>query len=175
MNDIPCKVKYPDLKIDAHVDSAINALAVCTEHLDLPSAGEATDGVVIAMAGLDTAQTICHGLAAHSGWWLDTETGEDVRTWPKKFLNLWIASKLMLVVTEVAEAMEGHRKDLPDDKLPHRRMLEVEMADAVIRILDLSGGLGFDVAGAIIEKLAFNQQRPDHKLEHRKAEGGKSI
>ncbi|MDX0622872.1 hypothetical protein GOD54_23520 [Sinorhizobium medicae] len=124
---------------------------------------------------MEAAQELSHGLAHKSGWWVDTETGEDVRTWPKKFLNLWIASKLMLVVTEVAEAMEGHRKDLQDDKLPHRKMLEVEMADAVIRILDLSGGLGFDIAGAVIEKLAFNQVRPDHKLEARTAAGGKSI
>lgn len=125
--------------------------------------------------GMRAAQDICHGLAAKSGWWLDTETGEDVRTWPDKFLTLWIATKLMLVVTEVAEAMEGHRKNLADDKLPHRPMLEVELADAAIRIFDLAGGLGFDLAGAIVEKLAFNQQRPDHKLEHRLAEGGKSV
>lgn len=125
--------------------------------------------------GLKNAQILCHGLAQKSGWWIDTETGEDVRTWPKKFLNLWIASKLMLVVTEAAEAMEGHRKDLPDDKLPHRRMLEVELADALIRIFDLAGGLGFDIAGAVVEKLAFNQQRADHKLENRTAAGGKSI
>lgn len=137
----------------------------------LDSAAETRDLAV----GIAQTQDLCHGLAAHSGWWLDTETGEDVRNWPTKFLNLWVASKLMLVVTEVAEAMEGHRKDLPDDKLPHRRMLEVEMADAVIRIFDLAGGLGFDIAGAIIEKLAFNQHRPDHKLEARTAAGGKSI
>lgn len=125
--------------------------------------------------GLEATQDLCHGLAKHSGWWLDTETGEDVRTWPKKFLTLWIATKLMLVVTEVAEAMEGHRKNLADDKLPHRPMLEVELADAVIRCFDLAGGLDFDLAGAVMEKLAFNQQRPDHKLEHRVADGGKSV
>lgn len=138
---------------------------------------ERTDAtsVLAARQGVQQAQQVCHDLAAASGWWVDTETGEDVRKWPPKFMKLWVASKLMLVVTEVAEAMEGHRKGLQDDKLPHRPMLEVELADAVIRILDLSGGLGFDIAGAMIEKLAFNQQRPDHKLEHRTAAGGKSI
>lgn len=143
--------------------------------IDLPCTGEPTGDTLLVHMGLEGAQRLCHGLAQKSGWWIDTETGEDVRTWPKKFLNLWIASKLMLVVTEVSEAMEGHRKDLPDDKLPHRRMLEIELADALIRILDLSGGLGFDIAGAVIEKLAFNQQRPDHKLDARTAAGGKSI
>ena len=153
------------------LDEAVKAAAI-----DLPSTGEPlTDDTLIVHLGLEGVQSLCHGLAAHSGWWIDLETGEDVRTWPKKFLNLWIASKLMLTVTELAEAMEGLRKDLPDDKLPHRKMLEVEMADAVIRIFDLSGGLGFDLAGAIIEKLAFNQSRADHKLDNRAAAGGKSI
>lgn len=50
---------------------------------------------------------------------------------------------LMLAVSEAAEGMEGARKNLPDDKLPHRPMLEVEMADLVIRALDFAGG--FDI------------------------------
>ena len=46
--------------------------------------------------------------------------------------------KLMLVITEIAEATEGERKNLMDDHLPHRRMGEVELADALIRLLDLA-------------------------------------
>lgn len=46
---------------------------------------------------------------------------------------------LMLQVSELAEAMEGDRKNLMDDHLPHRSMLEVELADTVIRILDYVG------------------------------------
>lgn len=128
----------------------------------------------IAAAG-NTLMTASYNAAHAAGWWIDTETGEDVRTWPKKFLNLWIAAKLALVHSEVSEGLEGHRKNLPDDKLPHRSMLEVELADAVIRICDLAGGLGIDLGGAIAEKMAFNAKRPDHKLEHRTAAGGKSI
>lgn len=120
-------------------------------------------------------QEVCHGLAAEAGWWIDTDTGDDVRRWPTKFFKLWVSAKLMLVVTEVAEAMEGHRKGLADDKLPHRAMLEVELADAVIRCFDLAGGLGFNLGAAVAEKLAFNSSRPDHKIEARTAEGGKSI
>lgn len=81
----------------------------------------------------------------------------------------------MLVVSEVSEAMEGHRKNLPDDKLPHRPMVEVELADAVIRIADLAGALGLDLGGAIAEKMAFNATRPDHKPENRKLENGKKY
>lgn len=117
----------------------------------------------------------CYGDANAAGWWIDPETGEDVRTWPVKFLKLWISAKLMLCVTELAEAMEGHRKGLRDDKLPHHEMLTVELADAVIRVFDLAGGLKLPLAQAVADKLAFNRSRPDHKLEARMAEGGKSI
>lgn len=120
-------------------------------------------------------QNVCFGAAHSAGWWKDTETGQDVRSWPEKFLKLWISSKLMLAVTEVAEAMEGHRKNLKDDKLPHRSMLEVELADTIIRCFDLAGGLGLDLGGAIAEKMAYNAVRPDHKLENRMKENGKSI
>lgn len=132
------------------------------DHAEVSSAGQ-------------SLQYFSHGLANSAGWWIDTDTGEDVRSWPTKFLKLWIASKLMLSVCELAEGMEGLRKGLMDDKLPHRPMLEVEMADAVIRICDLAGGLGFNLGEAIAEKLAFNMHRPDHKLENRVADGGKSI
>lgn len=118
---------------------------------------------------------VCHGAAASSGWWKDTETGEDVRLWPAKFLSLWIGTKLALVHSEVSEGLEGHRKGLMDDKLPHRPMLEVELADAVIRICDLAGGLDMDLGGAIAEKIRYNAHRPDHKIENRTSEGGKSF
>lgn len=52
---------------------------------------------------------------------------------------------LMLTVTEVSEACEGIRKNLMDDHLPHRKMVEVELADTMIRILDYAGGFGFEI------------------------------
>lgn len=161
----------PERQREHLINTAVSQLGTTAQN-DLDLAWAIAD---TARDGLEATQDLCHGLAKHSGWWRDTETGEDVRTWPKKFLTLWIGTKLMLVVTEVAEAMEGHRKNLPDDKLPHRPMLEVELADAVIRCFDLAGGLDFDLAGAVMEKLQFNQQRPDHKLANRVAEGGKSV
>ena len=82
---------------------------------------------------------------------------------------------LMLCVSELAEAMEGDRKDLMDDHLPHRKMMEVELADAVIRICDLAGGKGYDLGGAIAEKLAYNAQRADHKMQNRVKDGGKKY
>jgi NTP pyrophosphatase (non-canonical NTP hydrolase) len=84
-----------------------------------------------------------------------------------------VGELLMLVVSELAEAMEGARRDLKDTHLPERTMLEVELADAVIRILDMAGGLGLDLGGAVEDKLAYNKERSDHRDEDRLAPGGK--
>ena len=115
-------------------------------------------------------QYLCHEASSNAGWWHDLHTGEPIVTRPHV-----VGEKLMLIVSEVAEAMEGHRKGLQDDKLPHRPMIEVELADAVIRIADLAGALGLDLGGAIAEKLSFNSVRPDHKRDARLAEGGKAY
>jgi len=112
----------------------------------------------------------CHGASSAAGWWNHPQTGEPAQNNPMCF-----AQKLMLTVSELAEAMEGDRKSLMDDKLPHRPMREVELADAVIRIFDLAGAYNLDIAGAIVEKMAFNQVRPDHKIAARIADGGKAY
>ena len=149
------------------------------DHQDPRDEDERTDSV--AAAGLHL-QHVCHEASAVAGWWgLYSYPGAPYRQDVadvldgNRFGKALVAQKLMLIVSEVSEAMEGHRKDLPDDKLPHRPMIEVELADAVIRIADLAGALGLDLGGAISEKLAYNAQRPDHKLEARAAEGGKSY
>lgn len=148
---------------------------------------------------------------------------------------------LQLVSTEIAEATEAERKDLMDDHLPHRKGGEVELADAMIRLLDMAGAFGweydvscvsmgtvvalddietiggqhayltmiladmmcdlhyelddsdsvytmmilcidrvatsqgYDLEGALREKLAYNAKRQDHKRETRAAEGGKKF
>lgn len=86
-----------------------------------------------------------------------------------------IGTLLCLVHSEISEAMEGARKNLMDDHLPHRSMLEVELADAVIRILDIGGANGLDIEGAINEKIAYNRQRADHQKENRNKANGKQF
>ena len=73
----------------------------------------------------------------------------------------------------MASVAECARKGLMDDKLPHRRMSEVELADALIRIFDYAGEEGYDLEGAYREKLAFNAVRADHKPENRASAKGK--
>ena len=82
---------------------------------------------------------------------------------------------MALIHSEISEALEGGRKGKMDDHLPHRYAVEVELADALIRIFDTAGAMKLDLAGAVIEKLAYNQQRADHKPENRFAEGGKAF
>jgi hypothetical protein len=107
----------------------------------------------------------CHEASLKAGWW-----EFDLPPSP-----IMAAAKIALIHSEVSEAMEGFRKDIPDDHLPHRKMAEVELADAIIRICDLAGACGFDLGSALVEKLAYNSARADHKLENRNAEGGKKF
>lgn len=103
--------------------------------------------------------------AANERWWRDPATGERIER------NR--GEQLMLIVSEVSEAMEGERKGLMDDKLPHRAMAEVELADAMIRIMDYAAGHGYDLGGAFVEKMEFNRTREDHTDASRMSEGGK--
>jgi NTP pyrophosphatase (non-canonical NTP hydrolase) len=116
---------------------------------------------------INEVQGVCHGLAKEAGWWSDLETGEP--------LERNKAELLCLIHSEISEAMEGVRKGLMDDKLPHRSMEEVELADAMIRILDYAGAYDLDVGGALVEKLVYNAERSDHKPENRIKEGGKKF
>lgn len=129
--------------------------------------GNPSELEVFTYNGVRAGVTLIHGLNVKAGWWSDLHTGEP--------LKRNVGELLCLVHSEISEAMEGHRKNLKDDKLPHRPMIEVELADAVIRIFDIAGGLKLDLAGALIEKLKYNQSRADHKPEARKAEGGKAY
>lgn len=109
----------------------------------------------------------CYQASFNAGWHTDIATGQ------LKERNR--AEMLMLIVSEIAEAMEGERKNLMDDKLPHRPCAEVEMADAVIRIADYCGRWGYDLGGAIVEKMQYNANRADHKIENRIKDGGKKF
>lgn len=67
------------------------------------------------------------------------------------------AEKLMLIVTEVAEACEGQRAGLPDNATGG---LGEELADIVIRVLDLAGEREIDLGRFIARKMIVNVARP---------------
>ena len=115
--------------------------------------------------GIMAAQRLAHKTATDAGWYRNPQTGEEI---PRNFGEV-----VALMHSELSEALEADRKGLMDDKLPHRDGREVEFADCIIRILDTAEALGLDVAGAILEKNRFNQERADHKLANRAAGGKK--
>lgn len=118
----------------------------------------------------DLLVAVCHNASVHAGWWHDLTTGA-----LKPVTQELVGDKLMLCVTELAEAKEGHRKDAMDSHLPNRSAIEVELADCIIRICDLAGRLELDLGGAIAEKLAYNSKRSDHTIAARMAPGGKKT
>lgn len=105
---------------------------------------------------------LCH--TDNAKWWFDKEGNK---------LNRNKGEMLMLMVSELSEAMEGERKGLQDTHLPHRSMAEVELADTLIRIFDYAGAYGYDLEGAFNEKKEYNKVRKDHSYEEREKEGGK--
>lgn len=91
-----------------------------------------------------------------------------------------VGELLMLVVSELGEAMEAHRKgrfcdpvelawffstndaahaiqEVFQEKI--KDTFEDEIADAIIRLLDLCGGLGIDIERHIEAKIRYNQTR----------------
>jgi hypothetical protein len=117
--------------------------------------------------GIQELVKICHGDAVKAGWYTDIHTGEP------KTLN--VGERMALIHSEISEAFEAYRKNLMDDHLPDRKGIEVELADAIIRICDLAGAENLDLAGAIMAKLLYNRNRADHKIENRKLPNGKTC
>lgn len=73
-----------------------------------------------------------------------------------------LGSKIALIHAEVSEALEALRDDpkKPDKYCPTFSNFEIELADAVIRIMDLAAHEKLNLGGAIIAKIAFNKTRP---------------
>lgn len=109
-----------------------------------------------------TAQHILENNKAKGFWDKDRNVGE----------------LLMLVTSELGEAMEAHRKgkfadwetykqqtdeDSMDNQLfaTHiKDTFEDEIADAIIRLLDMAAGLGIDIEKQINAKVQYNESRP---------------
>ena len=101
----------------------------------------------------------------------------------KQFQTDWtnIPEKLLLCVTEIGEAMEAYRKLTPSfrDKMQRKAYVDPqdpcmpalhnfaeEIADTLIRLLDLTASLTIDIEAAIAHKMAINELRPVKHNKH---------
>lgn len=118
--------------------------------------------------------------ADHFGTMFLVETNENfTKEQARAVQNAFISQKLMLITTEVGEAMEALRdnKYSPisldrhyDEIMEHQDFKELfenqiknsfedEIADSIIRLLDLCGGLNIDIQKHIDLKLQYNKTR----------------
>lgn len=112
------------------------------------------EGSVPMLKDLYTFQELVHENAKDKGWWDKSSSN---------------AKSFMLMVSELAEAMEADRLgNPPDDKIPEYSGIEAELADTIIRILDFAEGKSWDVIGAMKAKFEYNKGRE-------KMHGGKAY
>ncbi|MBU3758374.1 MAG: hypothetical protein FGM27_00365 [Candidatus Omnitrophica bacterium] len=84
----------------------------------------------------------CHGTAREKGFW-------------DKPRN--VGEMLMLIVSELGEAVEAHRMNRRG--LLTKDTFEDELADTAIRLFDLCGGLGIDLEKQMDWKASYNKGR----------------
>lgn len=94
-------------------------------------------------------QKASHSVAKEKGWW-ETERG--------------LPECIALMHSELSEALEEIRKGHPafytigDNPKPEG--WAVELADCVIRIMDVCEYHGIDLEQAVIDKMKYNETRP---------------
>jgi hypothetical protein len=78
-------------------------------------------------------------------------------------------------MSELGEAIDADRRGASDDKLPQYLGRDVEIADALIRLLDLAYNLQAPLDEIYHAKMAFNSTRADHTATERAKVGGKKY
>ena len=110
-------------------------------------------------------QSEVHDTASSKGWWDGRFALQGIAATyaPERSEFARVNNQLallMLITTELAEAAEGIRHgNPPDDKIPEFSATEAELADAIIRIMDMAEAYGWRVAEAVVAKAEMNKGR----------------
>lgn len=98
-----------------------------------------------------------------------SELAEQKGFWSDEFDELSIIPiKLALVHDEVSEALRVHREVYDDGTVDvitdmtdmQEEDFTEELADIIIRVLDLAGFYGFDIGATVLDKIERNRSRP---------------
>lgn len=123
-------------------------------------------GIAMVLKNVDDAATEVHYDNKNKGFWEEYErtlgiiaSSPDNEGLVDKYIVDIKLSKLELITSELAEAAEAIRKNELDSHITDMSGEVVELADAVIRILDYAGAFNLPLSEAIGRKLAYNKGR----------------